>query len=97
MNLRVIEGGRDSVREVTGPDMAYLELRVRQSADVRREADRRLQKLDYMRLHTRQLATGIPMPREIFYLAMQIEFVAKALASLADIPADYRSDAYWPV
>ncbi|MBP2559278.1 hypothetical protein J2857_002029 [Neorhizobium galegae] len=45
---------------------------------------------------SRNIETGIPVPREIRYLAMQIGFVAEAIVGLADIPVDYRSDFYWP-
>ncbi|MCJ8520744.1 hypothetical protein ABID21_003966 [Pseudorhizobium tarimense] len=93
MNLRVIEGGRDTLRELTDVEVPGFSPR---KADVRREADRRLKRLDYDRWRTRELATGIRMPRELRYLAMQIEFVAERLTALKEIPADYRADAYWP-
>jgi hypothetical protein len=38
----------------------------------------------------------MPVPREIRYLALQIGYVAEAIGRLADIPADFRSDSYWP-
>lgn len=96
MNFRVIEGGRATVQEVPSLDLADIELPVPKRADVRHEAERRLRKLDYERWRTRELATGAPMPREVRYMAMQIEFVAEKLAALAVIPADYRADIYWP-
>lgn len=96
MNLRVIEGGRDTFREVPSIDMSDLEQLAPQRADVRLEADRRLRRLGYDRWRNRQLATGLPMPRDVRYLAMQIEFVAETLAALANIPSDYRADVYWP-
>lgn len=91
MNLRVIEGGRQDAEVV---DLVAI-LPVRAN-EVRREADRRLRKLDYERLLNRERATGTPVPRDVRYLAMQIDFVADALSALADIPADFRSDRYWP-
>lgn len=94
MNLRVIEGGRAPLH---ADDMASLALtRAPQAADVEREAARRLAALGYERWRNRQRATGIPMPRTVHYGAMQIEFVASTLMALAPIPADFRSDIYWP-
>lgn len=91
MNLRVIQGG---LRDQQLLDAA-TPLRT-SPFDVRREADRRLHALDYDRYLTRERAVGIAVPREIRYLAMQIDFVARTLSSLADIPEDFRSDRYWP-
>ena len=96
MNLRVIEGGRGTFCEVPSLDILDSDPTPPQSADVRREADRRLRRLDYDRWRNRELATGLPMPRDVRYLAMQIEFVAQKLAALPAIPADYRADVYWP-
>ncbi|CAD7046747.1 hypothetical protein REJC140_04131 [Pseudorhizobium endolithicum] len=91
MNLRVIEGGR---RDAEAVDLvAILPAR---ADEVRREADRRLRALDYERLSNRERMTGVPVPREIRYLAMQINFVADTLSALGVIPADFRSDRYWP-
>jgi len=38
----------------------------------------------------------VPMPAVLKYLAMQIDFAAEAISRLDPIPADYRSDLYWP-
>ncbi|MFN7024375.1 MAG: hypothetical protein ACK4QP_07600 [Pseudorhizobium sp.] len=96
MNLRVIEGGRHTFWEVPSIDISDIEPPGPQRADVRLEADRRLRRLGYDRWRNRQLATGLPMPRDVRYGAMQIEFVAEKLASLTEIPADFRADVYWP-
>ncbi|HEV7433662.1 MAG TPA: hypothetical protein VGO22_02140 [Pseudorhizobium sp.] len=96
MNLRVIEGGRETTWEVPGTQVAALEMRAPQAGDVRLEADRRLKRLNYDHWRNRQIVAGIAIPREIRYLAMQIEFVAERLGALEGIPLDYRSDVYWP-
>lgn len=94
MNLRVIEGGLAALH---ADDMAGLALRrAPQRIDVEREAARRLARLGYDRWRNRQQGTGIPMPRTVHYSAIQIEFVASTLSALAPIPADFRSDIYWP-
>ena len=91
MNLRVIEGGW---RDAEAVDL--VETLPTMASEVRREADRRLHALGYQRLLNREMVTGIPIAREVRYLAMQIDFVAGALSALTDIPADFRSDRYWP-
>jgi hypothetical protein len=90
MALRLIEGGR--------VDAAFTDAdnHVPGRADVSREAERRLQVVGYPKWRNREAATGIPMPREIKYLAMQIGYVAEALSELSIIPQDFRSDIYWP-
>ncbi|WP_226951448.1 hypothetical protein [Rhizobium terrae] len=64
--------------------------------DVLREAERRLKAAGYETWRNRHMLTGIPIPREISYLAMQIGYVADALGRLAVIPPDFDSDIYWP-
>lgn len=64
--------------------------------DVLREAERRIRQTGYQTWHNRERLTGIPVPTEIRYLAMQIRYAAEAIGRLADIPADFRSDSYWP-
>ncbi len=64
--------------------------------DVHREARRRLATIGYETARTRELATGVEMPKAMRYLRMQIDFVAQSLASLATIPDDFHSDKYWP-
>ena len=60
------------------------------------EAERRLRAAGYERLRARALATGVEMPKEMKYLHMQIDFVAKTLSSLDVVPDDFRADRYWP-
>jgi len=36
------------------------------------------------------------MPPVFQYFAMQIDFAADAISRLDPIPADFRSDLYWP-
>ena len=64
--------------------------------DVYREARRRQTAAGCERYAARRRLTGTTAPQAIAYLAMQIDFVAKALASLEVIPADYEQDFYWP-
>lgn len=90
MNLRVIDGGLATLHA------ADINLPTPRPADVEREAERRLRSLGYDRWRSRQMATGVPMPRDIHYRALQIEFVAKTLRKLPVIPPDFRSDIYWP-
>lgn len=90
--LRVIEGGLSTAAydaADAGPIMPNRQ-------DVQREADRRLKAAGYETWTNRERLTGMPVPRELRYLAMQIGFVAEAIGGLADIPSDFRSDFYWP-
>lgn len=64
--------------------------------DVRREARRRLKAAGYDVMRAREMGTGIRMPKAMTYLHMQIEFVAASLSTLPVIPANFRSDIYWP-
>jgi len=88
--FRVIEGGL-SVRPWAAADQA-----VPSREDVLKEADRRIKAAGYETWRNRETLTGIPIPREIRYLAMQIGYAAEAIVRLAEIPVDFRSDAYWP-
>ncbi|MBP1847992.1 hypothetical protein J2046_006277 [Rhizobium petrolearium] len=93
MAFRVIEGGlsaRSSAFAGTTGDAPPTQ------EDVLREAERRIRAIGYDRWRNREAVTGIPVPREIRYLAMQIGYVAEAIGRLADIPADFHSDVYWP-
>lgn len=65
--------------------------------DVRKEAERRIHACGYDDWRVRELATGAPMPIEVRYLRMQIEYAAQAIARFVKIPADFTSDNYWPV
>ncbi|SMF65390.1 hypothetical protein SAMN02982989_3353 [Xaviernesmea oryzae] len=91
--FRVIEGGLSArPSAAAGPaDDAAPSLE-----DVLREAERRIEATGYESWRNRETLTGIPVPREIRYLAMQIGYVAEAIGRLTDIPADFRSDIYWP-
>ncbi|MEQ1409343.1 hypothetical protein ABK249_31030 [Neorhizobium sp. Rsf11] len=93
MAFRVIEGGlaarSPAFAGTTGDAPPTQE-------DVLREAERRIRAIGYDRWRNREAVTGIPAPREIKYLAMQIGYVAEAIGKLADIPADFHSDVYWP-
>ncbi|MCJ9669806.1 MULTISPECIES: hypothetical protein [unclassified Neorhizobium] len=93
MGLRVIEGGLAACVAKLA-DLAEGEMPSRD--DVLREAERRIRSTGYETWRNRETMTGIPVPREIRYLAMQISFVAEAIGRLSDIPADFRSDFYWP-
>jgi hypothetical protein len=94
MMFRVIEGGMGA-----GPLPAACaagdEAPTRD--DVLREAERRRKATGYDRWRNREQLTGIPIPREIRYLAMQIGYAADAIGRLAEIPPDFRADFYWPV
>ncbi|WP_411034209.1 hypothetical protein [Shinella sp. BYT-45] len=86
--LRIV-GGTDMDRGAPPP-------RLPTPADVYREARRRLANADIQTLRVRAAATGRDMPRAAHYLALQIEFVARSLAALHPIPADFAEDIYWP-
>jgi NAD(P)H-hydrate repair Nnr-like enzyme with NAD(P)H-hydrate epimerase domain len=65
-------------------------------SDVMAEAARRIEASGYEDWRVREFVTGASMPSALKYLRMQIEFVAEALLRLDPIPADFRSDTYWP-
>ncbi|MGK6313522.1 hypothetical protein [Neorhizobium sp. DT-125] len=91
--FRVIEGGLSA-----RPPMAAgpADDAVPSREEVFREAERRIRAAGFETWRNREALTGIPIPREIRYLAMQIGYVAEAIGRLTDIPADFRSDIYWP-
>lgn len=64
--------------------------------DILREAERRIRAAGYETWRNRETLTGVPVPRDISYLAMQIRYAAEAIGKLAVIPVDFRSDIYWP-
>lgn len=64
--------------------------------DIRREAERRIALLRLQQHQARAAATHGRLPDALRYLALQIDFVAEALAGLTQIPEDFQSDAYWP-
>ncbi len=89
MVFRVIQGG------LSMPSVAEEAREMPTREDVHREAARRLSALHYEGWKRRE-AVGIAIPREVKYLAMQIEFAAQAIAELMRIPRDFRADSYWP-
>lgn len=91
VKLTVIEGGRGLMVSGAMEDRAQPT-----AADVRMEAERRIHACGYDDWRVRELATGKPMPVEIRYLRMQIEYAAQAMARFMQIPSDYASDNYWP-
>ena len=93
MGLRVIEGGL-SAGSRSAADTAAMTVPTQE--DVLREAERRMDAIGYRTLRNRETLTGIPIPCEIRYLAMQIGYVAEAIVRLGNIPLDFRSDVYWP-
>ncbi|AJC81292.1 hypothetical protein IE4803_CH04153 [Rhizobium etli bv. phaseoli str. IE4803] len=93
MKFKVIEGGLGQA--------ALTNWRIEEDGrpnrdDVRREAVRRLNDSGYHPSRIREFVTGAPMPAALQYLSMQIDFAAEALSRLDPIPADFRSDGYWP-
>lgn len=90
MVFTVIEGG--AVRDQSA---AAIDARPSRS-DVEREATRRLMAINYQMWERREAVAGMPIPREVRYLAMQVRFAAQAIAALERIPPDFRSDCYWP-
>lgn len=95
MHLRVIQGGLGGDERAEGPKAGHEQI-APTAQDVQREAERRLEEMGWQRWQIRNGVTGSAVPRELRYIAMQITFVAEAIARLAVIPQDYRSDAYWP-
>jgi hypothetical protein len=65
--------------------------------DVRQEAQRRIHASGYTRARARALATGAVIPETIRHFALQVNYVADALAALTPIPQDFQSDSYWPM
>ena len=92
MKFKVIEGGRGQAALTDG----HTEDGRPDRDDVRREAIRRLNESGYHPSRIRASATGAPIPAALRYLSMQIDFAAEALSRLDPIPADFRSDGYWP-
>jgi len=66
------------------------------AAAVRAEAERRVKATGHDWMLVREQLTGRPVPSETRYLCMQIRFVGDSIARLSPIPADFRSDRYWP-
>lgn len=93
MIFRVIEGG---IGSQALPDEDAGKRYALDRNDVLREAERRIRATGYETWRNRETLTGVPVPRDLSYLAMQIRFAAEAIGKLTDIPADFRSDIYWP-
>ena len=91
--FRVIEGGLAARLPAA---FESVDERVATKEGVLREADRRIRATGYETWRNREMATGIPIPLEVKYLAMQIGYAAEAIGRLANIPEDFRSDVYWP-
>jgi hypothetical protein len=93
MKFKVITGGLALLERPveTGrvPEPASAE-------DVRTEAARRSRACGFEQWRMREMFTGVPMPQNLRYLQMQIEFVAQALSAASAIPDDFREDRYWP-
>jgi hypothetical protein len=90
MRFTVIEGGMSAKPPAVGLEIGPS------INDVRREAARRCEALGINRLRTRHFVMGVPVPPDLHYLGLQIEFVAEKLGGLSPIPMDYQSDTYWP-
>ena len=93
MGFRVIEGGLSAV---PSSGTVFVQDEAPSCSDVEAEAARRIRATGYEVFRNRETLTGSPVPREVGYIAMQIRYAAEAIARLADIPQDFRSDAYWP-
>lgn len=91
VKLTIIEGGKGKAIANPADGLAGPT-----AEDVRREAERRIHACGYDDLRIRELATGAPIPIEIRYLRMQIEYAAQAIARFIKIPTDFTSDNYWP-
>lgn len=87
MHLTVIQGG-----------LAIKDGKPRPFAktDVEAEVARRVRALGYERYKARYAATGMPIPRAVEYLKIQISWVGETLAALHPIPEDFADDRYWP-
>ncbi len=79
----MIEGGRDARGVPT-------------AEDVRREAARRIKAAGFDEAAVREFMTGHPMPDALKYFKLKVEFAGAALSRLKPVPADFRSDRYWP-
>ena len=64
--------------------------------DVEAEAARRKRVGKVNEWRMREFVTGTPMPANIKYLELQIDFAARAICKLSPIPADFADDLYWP-
>ena len=93
MNLRVIQGG---LSMDAGAGARQDENSQPGKDDVAREAARRLAESGYHLSRLKEFATRAPMPAGLKYLKIQIDFAGAALSRLDPIPADFRSDGYWP-
>lgn len=86
--FRIIEGGRGGTSAQTlsgGPKGVVIS-----------EGRRRLHAAGLQAFEARERLTGVPVPRDLRNLKLQIEFAVEALSSLMPIPADIEADKYWP-
>lgn len=84
--FRVVDGGREMSGAIT-TDVKLM---------VQREGNRRLAEAGVNNYVARELATGKPLPDAIKAFKLQIAFAVEALSHLSPLPADYRTDGYWP-
>lgn len=78
----MVEGGRREAAPTPG--------------DVQREAGRRIKAAGFDEEAVRAFMSGRAMPDALRYFKLKVEFAGEALARLSPIPADFRSDRYWP-
>jgi hypothetical protein len=91
VRLAVIEGGLGYAgRSERGEDRIRPE-------DVEAEARRRMREGRVSEWRTREFITGVPMPSDVKYLELQIDFAARAICKLSPIPVDFADDLYWPM
>ncbi len=91
MRLAVIDGGLNS-----GDQKRWDRAEPIRPEDVEAEAARRMRDGRVNEWRVREFVTGHPMPPDIKYLELQINFAARAICKLSPIPADFADDLYWP-
>ena len=90
MRLSVIEGGLFYAQGQDGAKPVRPE-------DVEAEAARRMREGKVNEWRVREFVTGHPMPPDVKYLELQIDFALRAICKLSPIPADFADDLYWPI
>ena len=91
MRLAVIEGGLSYAGQSERGEQPI------RPEDVEAEARRRMREGRVTEWRTREFITGTPMPADVKYLELQIDFAARAICKLSPIPADFADDLYWPI
>jgi hypothetical protein len=94
VRFAVIEGGREWTEPAQRSSHPKTESILVE--DVEAEARRRLRTCRIDEWRTREFITGRPMPDDIRHFAMQVEYAAKAISRLSQIPHDFDDDIYWP-